>query len=280
MESPVRIPSAGQSVRPVGHCGHEHVVEFYDTEEFLVDTVCGFISPALDDGDVAIVVATPAHRSAFDGAIRATGLDVDAAVAAGRYLTFDAAELLETFMVDGAPDAGRFEETIGGVIDRARVGGRRIQIYGEMVALLWDAGDVMSAVALEDLWNDLAATREFSLLCAYPMHTFDDDASAAAFKRVCDQHSTVIPSEGYSLLGDVDEQQRAVAGLQQELAALRADVARLKVGPQYKPDPGGQPAEQWRDDGMVDTADRAAAALERQRAALNQAEAGTSGTPA
>jgi len=285
MDTSARIPSSGQSVSSVGRCGHQHVVEFYETEQFLVDTVCGVVSPVLQDGDVAIVVATETHRSAFDAALRASGVDVEEAIATGRYLAFDAAELLETFMVDRAPDAGRFSDTIGGLIDRAGVGGRRVQIYGEMVAVLWDAGDVVSAIALEDMWNDLAATREFSLLCAYPMHTFEDDASATGFKRVCEQHTTVIPSEGYSLLNGADAQQRAVAGLQQELAALRADVERLGLGHQAESGQGGAPAlvlsnpareargaESAGASGIVTTADRAAAALARQRTALDRSE--------
>jgi diguanylate cyclase (GGDEF)-like protein len=68
----------------------------------------------------------------------------------------------------------------------------------------------------------------FSLLCAYPLHGFDDAESAAAFARVCDLHTAVIPAEGYSRLpaDDVDEQRRVVASLQQEVAALRAGLAR------------------------------------------------------
>ncbi len=53
------------------------------------------------------------------------------------------------------------------------------------------------------------------------------DSTRLAFTRLCSQHTTVIPSEGYTLLRDGDEQQRAVAVMQQETGALRADVARL-----------------------------------------------------
>jgi len=98
-----------------------------------------------------------------------------------------------------------------------------------MVALLWDAGDVASAIALEDLWNDLAGERDFMLLCAYPMRSFDTTASGTAFRRICDQHSTVIPSEEYATLGGADAQQRMVAQLQQQAAALAADLARLRA---------------------------------------------------
>ncbi|MGH9181648.1 MAG: diguanylate cyclase domain-containing protein, partial [Acidimicrobiales bacterium] len=179
------------------------------------------------EDDVAIIVATAPHRSALAAALRASGVDVEAAVAAGRYLSFDAQEMLATFMVDGAPDGQAFRDTVGGLIDFAAAGGRRVRIYGEMVAILWEAGDVSSAIALEDLWNDLASTYDFALLCAYPMRAFEDQASAAAFKRMCDQHTGVIPSEGYSLRDGADEQQRAVARLQREMAALRSTVTRL-----------------------------------------------------
>lgn len=228
MGVPGRISSAVAPPGPAA-CGSGHLVGFYDTEDFLVETVCGFVGPALHDGDAAIVVATEAHRKAFAAALGASGHDVDAAVAAGRYLAFDADELIEALMVDGAPEAGRFNDVGGGMVERATAGGHRLRIYGEAVAVLWGAGDIASAIALEDLWNGFAARKDFALMCGYPMRTFDDEASAAGFDRICEQHTTVIPSEGYSRFGAPDAQQRTVAKLQQEMTALRADVARLRI---------------------------------------------------
>ncbi len=209
-----------------GEAQHEHVVEFYETTEFLVDTVCDFVGPNLHDGGATIIVASAAHRQAFETALQDSGIDLEHAIGADRYITFDAAELLEELMVAGAPHAGRFHDALGGVLARAGAGQRRVRVYGEMVALLWEDGDIASAVALEDLWNDLAVTHELALLCAYPMSAFKDDASAAAFERICGQHSTVIPSEGYSLLSGVDAKGREVARLQRENAVLRADARR------------------------------------------------------
>ncbi|MCA1683727.1 MAG: MEDS domain-containing protein, partial [Actinobacteria bacterium] len=150
-------PSAGGGRPPAvpDAADHHHLVEFYNGEEFLAGAVAGFLGPALNEDDAAVVVATAAHRTAFDVALRRLGVDLAGAVANGQYLSFDAGELLECFMVGGAPNAERFAAMAGGLIERAGVGGRRVRIYGEMVALLWDAGDVLSAVALEDLWNDL-----------------------------------------------------------------------------------------------------------------------------
>lgn len=230
MAPSARTRSAAPAPAGQGATGaHEHVVEFYETEAFLVDTVADFVGPGLHVGGAAVVVATAAHRYAFEQALRQSGIDVEHAVDAGRYLAFDAVQLLDRFMVDGAPDAGRFREIVGAVLRRAGGDGRRVRVYGEMVALLWAAGDAEAATALEHLWNELAETHEFALLCAYPMSAFKDPAGAAAFSRVCGTHTTVIPSESYSLLHGADAKRREVARLQQENAALRADARRARA---------------------------------------------------
>ncbi|MDP2713080.1 MAG: hypothetical protein Q8O56_17860 [Solirubrobacteraceae bacterium] len=64
---------------PGGDCGHQHLVEFYDTAAFLVDTVGGFVGSALRGGDAALVVATAAHREAFEAAPKDSGVDLASA---------------------------------------------------------------------------------------------------------------------------------------------------------------------------------------------------------
>jgi len=222
--SPTPAPPTGGA----GHDRHDHLVEFYETTAFLVATVTDFVAPALSAGDAAIVVATPEHRESFEAALRAAGVELDEAVADGRYIAFDAAELLSMFMVAGAPHPGLFQEVVGSVLARASANDRAVKVYGEMVALLWADGDVTSTIALEDMWNDLAAEHRFALLCAYPLQDFDADARAA-FKRICTQHSGVIPAEDYSLAASADERERIVADLQQETVSLRAELGRLRA---------------------------------------------------
>jgi diguanylate cyclase (GGDEF)-like protein/putative nucleotidyltransferase with HDIG domain len=174
-----------------GRGGHDHVVEFYETDAGLAVTVGDFLGPALRGGETTIVVATAEHRAAFAAVILAAGIDLEAAIADGRYVTLDAGALLETLMVSGVPDPIRFHDEVGPLIDRAASGGRGVRVYGEMVALLWDDGDVSSTIGLEDLWNDLATSRDFALLCAYPANAFDA-GTTAALKAVCERHHRVV----------------------------------------------------------------------------------------
>jgi hypothetical protein len=170
--------------------GHRHLVEFYETDAGLAGAVARFLAPAMAGPGAALVVATPAHRAAFEEALSASGVDVAGAIAAGRYVSFDAGELLATFLVDGVPDRASFEREVGAVVERMSAEGRPLRVYGEMVALLWDGGDPASAVALEDLWNEMSSSYDFELLCAYRLAAFDNEHDALAFRRVCEQHAS------------------------------------------------------------------------------------------
>src|SRR5688500_6745673 len=126
---------------------HDHEVGFYETDAYLTDTVVAHLGPALSGSDAAIVIATAAHRALFAAALEAEGIAVDAELESGRLVMLDAADTLDLFMSGDMPDPERFERVIGGVIDAAG-GARHVRAYGEMVALLWDAGQVHAAIAL------------------------------------------------------------------------------------------------------------------------------------
>ena len=56
--------ATGTEVLDVGR--RNHVVLFYRDEQELTERVSEFLLPAIHDGGVAIVVATPDHRRSFD----------------------------------------------------------------------------------------------------------------------------------------------------------------------------------------------------------------------
>ena len=174
-----------------GGCGH--VVQFYESEALLVDCVSSFVTAGLDAGEAVVVVATPAHQHGFDAALEASGIDVSAARRDGQYITRDAFETLSTFMVDGAPDPRRFSDAIGTLVAEAATG-RRVRVFGEMVALLWAEGNIAATLRLEELWNDLAERQPFSLLCAYPAQSFPGASDGPEFREVRSRHTDAIPA--------------------------------------------------------------------------------------
>jgi PAS domain S-box-containing protein len=203
----------------------EHVVQFYETDAYLVESVGAFLAGSLGAGHAGVVVATGPHRDGIDAALRRRGIDVERCVAEGRYVSLDAAETLARFVEEGEPDAGKFADTMGGVVARLAAGGRRVRAFGEMVALLWAAGNRPAAIGLEELWNELAKSHRFALLCAYPMDAVSGGASAEAFESVCGCHGRVLPAESYSAMQQPGRRLAEVARLQQKARSLEAEVA-------------------------------------------------------
>jgi anti-sigma regulatory factor (Ser/Thr protein kinase) len=207
---------------------HDHVVAFYEGERDLIGAVAAHLAPALGHGGAAVVVATAPRRRALDLALAQLGFPVEALTAAGRYRSFDARATLDTFMRDGSPDPELFTASVGPILEDG-TGANGVRVFGEMVALLWDDGNVAGAVALESLWNDLAARQTFALFCAYPASVLDGSDDLGAAKAVCDRHSHVVALAGATensrtLAADRDEVVRSFAPTVASLHAVRAFV--------------------------------------------------------
>jgi len=170
---------------------HDHVVGFYARDGELVAAVAEFLRCALDRDGAAIIIATPAHRTAVEAALLAGGYPIGDSVSSGRYVARDARETLAKFMNDDRIDPAAFKTAISELFDGIESDGP-IHAFGEMVALLWADGNVDAAIELESRWNDLHREREFSLYCGYPMSLLEESGDLTAAKHVCDQHSQII----------------------------------------------------------------------------------------
>lgn len=207
-----------------------HDVQFYENEHFLAAAVADFLAAGISVGQPLIVIATQEHREEFLRRLKAKGLDVEYASRNGFLTMLDAREMLAHFMERDVPDADRFRSTVGSVINKSLglSSHRCVRAYGEMVDLLWKDGNTEGAIRLEELWNDLATTHSFSLLCAYAMGNFYKEAHTVDFRRICHTHARVIPAESYK---EADEGTRflEITLLQQRAQALESEIAHRKA---------------------------------------------------
>src|SRR3954463_10663779 len=190
--------STPAAVREPALSGHNHAVQFYESEAFLRETVAGFIGNGLVAGEPVIVIATEEHRDAFSTALAERGLDTAEAEASGDLVMLDACEALNSFMAGSTIDPERFETIIGGLIGRTARGRQQCRAYGEMVDVLWRDGNPAGAIRPEEVWDELAEHYTINLLCAYPMGNFYSESHAADFEHICRSHSHVFPAESIS----------------------------------------------------------------------------------
>jgi MEDS: MEthanogen/methylotroph, DcmR Sensory domain len=206
----------------------DHVVQFYGADDELAVTAGGYLADGIRSGDGILVVATAPHRRVFAATLAGAGIDPARERDAGRLLMEDAAGLLDRFLVGGELDRERFHSVAADLILRAAAGGRPVRVYAEMVALLWDAGQVGLAVELEALWNGLGALLPFALLCAYPSRLMTGAETADAAREVCLLHSAVVRERSFPPeLDSVRAARHFVTGLFNEGPddALASDVA-------------------------------------------------------
>jgi excisionase family DNA binding protein len=204
----------------------DHIVQFYAADSVLIESVATYLGAALQAGGSAIVIATEAHRAGVEDRLHRAGHDIAAARVDGRYVSLNAGETLDLIWADGDVSAGRFAEVIGGAVERASEGGRGVRIFGEMVALLLDRGDLDGVMLLERKWNELRRRLTFSLMCGYAIDSFSAAPLSRLFAEITAEHAVVMPTEEYTLLGSKDERLRAIASLQQQSRALQAEIAR------------------------------------------------------
>ena len=179
-----------KSMKLPGNAGH-HAVQFYRDDTRLCQSVADFLADGIAAGQPLVVIATPEHRELICAELTLRRFPVNRIVSDRQLLLLDARKTLSQFFFRGKLDTLRFRETIGRAI--ATVCGRRtdctVRAYGEMVDLLWREGKCQEAIELEILWNNLARTHAFSLLCGYAMGSFYKETDGHA--DVCALHTHV-----------------------------------------------------------------------------------------
>ena len=169
----------------------DHIAQFYENDDVLLDTLFGFVDGGLTRGESTIVIATPDHLEALELRLAASSGELVAALIEDRYIALDASDALNSFMVNHWPDDQLFTGFVSDLLQRARVKGTRVRAFGEMVALLWARGETGATVRLEHLWQRFCRSQSFSLFCAYPKGGFTKDPTKS-MAEICAAHSRFV----------------------------------------------------------------------------------------
>lgn len=169
-----------------------HLVQFFDALDTLGAAVAEFLADGLAQRANAVVLARPASVQAISRAFTHRGLSLESLIGSGRVTLVDAAATVRSLMNGQTPDPARFDAVMGGLVRQLGAespGG--LLVYGEMVEILATEGNFDAAAELEELWNTLAATHRFTLLCGYLAAHFTAPAAAGALRTICRSHARV-----------------------------------------------------------------------------------------
>jgi len=200
-----------------------HTVHLYKNDEpGLTTSVARYLAEGAEHGEGLLVVAEEGHVAAFRRELRRLGVPVRLAERKGWLHAIGAREALATFMVDGYPDWKHFAARIGRLVDatRAAAEGKRLRVYGEMVGVLWEAGQFPSAIRVEQLWNRLRKNSPFDLYCGYPIDVFDRQFEMGVVDALLCAHTHLLPTER------CEDLERAIARAIEEVLKTKEELLR------------------------------------------------------
>jgi signal transduction histidine kinase len=205
-----------------------HAVQFYDDQDFLFETVARFASAGLEAGDRVLLIVTPEHAR---GVLEQLDPErVARALREGQVSVVDARTLLGSMLVQEMPDARLFRAALKPLLEASAASSARpLRAFGEMVDVLWRAGNPRAAIRLEQLWVDLVREQQIMVLCAYAAANFRDPGDSLGFADICAAHTHVMPTEGYSQLQDSQQRLREISVLQQRARALEGEIRQRKA---------------------------------------------------
>ncbi|KAF8429078.1 hypothetical protein EV426DRAFT_570970 [Tirmania nivea] len=202
----------------------EHIVQFYDSESYLYDSISSFLLTSFfSSQEAAVVVATTSHILALEHQLfHQHCLFPEVMKRRGQLLMCEAEGVLEIILANGLTQ-NSFESFINPIVGKLREKGyARILVYGELVNLLCEQGRYWDAVQLEKICNvflqgPVGTENGVELLCGYKMDVFaldegdledgtsgenprrtgdySTDVQSAAFREICRTHSDVRPTE-------------------------------------------------------------------------------------
>ncbi len=206
----------------------EHVVQFYDSDDFLIDAVARFITSGLIAGNPALMIVTSAHHAQLAKSLEQLGSGAGARpLMREQWAVLDAEAALEAVMVNGWPDEQRFMDVVGGAVRQTSGAGHGcLNAFGEMGTILWRQGKTAAAVRLEAMWNTLIRTHSLSVLCAYPISAFSNTADGHQFDRLCSAHLPASMTTAFAAASNSGQLLRHITMLQQQARSLEREMEK------------------------------------------------------
>jgi hypothetical protein len=231
-----------------------HRVQFYGpNDDVLTANVSRYLGEGLQKGEGLVAIATAAHIRAFANRLVEDGCHPTHAIHEGQLLFLGVEETLSLFMVDGQPDREIFRRAMGIVLRQLqrKTRSREIRVYGEMVGLLWNAGNSAAAVQLEHLWNEVLSENTLQLFCAYQIDVFSKEFQAGAIDEILCAH-THLQSAGTNAYLHF-----AVSRAMKEVLHAKAKTAPLLADPRasWAVLPKGETTVLWIRDNLPEYAD-------------------------
>lgn len=150
------------------------------------------MQPVEFTGHAGLILAAPQTLAEIEKYALERGMNLSAVRDQGRLVMADASQWLQRCMLNDQPDPARFNDLVAGTLLMLGYGQRKVHVYAETAALLCAQGLFEEAVRIEHVWNALAASHRFDLLCGFPIDLFNHADHATDVERIRQAHTYTV----------------------------------------------------------------------------------------
>lgn len=176
-----------------------HFAQFHrDTEgqdrrrDTLTESAIAFVETGLQRGDSVLVISGAEHRDRLFERLAAGRFRPQTLRDPRQLSVLDAGEIAAAWLGGDLPEWAPFRSALAPVLSRLQFSGRSTRVYSELTNVLWKAGNTGGAIRVEDFWNALAGTYQFSLYCGFTMDTHSEHSYAGPLEELGRTHSDIM----------------------------------------------------------------------------------------
>jgi hypothetical protein len=198
MQGSLSVNSSWQNVLASPPRG-SHILQLYDSEDFLSAAVAHFAAAGLRAGEVVLLTGTKDHLARIERDLRAAGVDLPAAERNGQLMLSDVHESIVRALSDGRLGPAEFDAVACGALEEALSDTRYtgVRWWGEVTNTLNQAGNCEAGLQAEKLGDAAARKYGATVFCSFLCDKFDSHGYDDALKELCCVHSHLIPAEDY-----------------------------------------------------------------------------------
>jgi DcmR-like sensory protein len=231
----------------------DHVLQLYQEESCLLDALAEFVAAGLRLEEGVLFVGTTPRWDLLIDRLQKSGVDARAYAARGQLKLYGVHVLLSSCTNGAGVDRSKLGRLLGSALELGRMRYERVRMFSELTDTRWRDGDRAGAAALERVWKPLLGVHDFTLLCACPIDSLEEDTYDGTLQALCGAHTHVSPARDEA--GFEDAVNGAVAEVldSQLVRMLEALSAAYRPSAQMPP---GQAMLFWLTDHMPRTAEK------------------------
>jgi DNA-binding NarL/FixJ family response regulator len=170
-----------------------HQVHFYGDNSSFVRDFAGYVERVLRSGKAFLALLPAEDNLELIRCLRSSGFDTAQAIATGRLVQLDSADITAQYMINGRLDFERTQRGAAGLVEMMERNNPGVPFCagGAWAPLLLARGNVEAAFQVERIWDELGRLCDLEIFCGYVVESPQRVREMQVYRELSSLHSLV-----------------------------------------------------------------------------------------